>query len=55
MVLRAEADSGFVTYRYYDQYRWNGTGPAPRPGDARYPTAAARSTRGGLSPPSTDA
>ena len=40
VVLRAEADSGFVTYRYYDQYRWNGTGPAPRPGDARYPTAA---------------
>lgn len=40
VVLRAQADSGFVTYRYYDQYRWNGTGPAPRPGEPRYPTAA---------------
>ncbi len=40
LVLRAQADSGFVTYRYYDQYRWNGPGPPPRPGEARYPTAA---------------
>jgi hypothetical protein len=50
VVLRAEAKSRFVTYRYYDQYRWNGTGPPPRPGDARYPTAAGAIDPGWVQP-----
>jgi hypothetical protein len=42
LVMRSEASSGGVTYRAYDQYRWNGAPPAPRPGDPRYPTGAGR-------------
>jgi hypothetical protein len=40
IVLKSEASHGGVTYRAYDQYRWNGTGPPPARGSAGYPGVA---------------
>ncbi len=38
VVLQSQVSVGGVTYRHYKQYRWNGAGAPPRPGDAAYPT-----------------
>ncbi len=50
VVLRGEANGRSVTYRHYDQYRWNGPGPPPRPGEPRYPTAAGAVDPGWVQP-----